>query len=173
MILDTERLRIRKLTVDDAPFYLSLLNQQSFIDGIHDKGVRTLEQAQEHLRQGPMASYQDHGFGMYHLSLKSNGTPVGIAGLLQRDGLDHPDIGYAISDTYFGLGLATEACEAIMIYGQQALGLGTILGVVAEDNLASRRILDKLGLESQGSIELPPGEELLLYQPKRPSRRPR
>lgn len=162
--LTTERLTIRELTVDDAPFYLKLLNEQAFIEGIHDKGVRTLEQARHHLETGPMASYREHGYGMYHLSLTQSGANVGIAGLVKRDELPSPDIGYAISEAYFGLGLATEACQAVMNHARETLGLPTVVGIVTEHNLASRRVLQKLGMEADGTLELGSGEQVMLYR---------
>ncbi|WP_205729134.1 GNAT family N-acetyltransferase [Ferrimonas sediminicola] len=171
--LITERLTIRELTPEDAPFYLKLLNEQPFIDGIHDKGVRSLEQARQHLADGPIASYRVHGFGMYHLSLTRGGAPVGIAGLIKREELPWPDIGYAISEAYFGLGLATEACRAVMSYAREGLGLPVVVGVVSEHNLASRRVLQKLGLEADGSVELNSGERVVLYRnPSQPRQIP-
>ncbi|WP_245568347.1 GNAT family N-acetyltransferase [Ferrimonas futtsuensis] len=165
--LTTERLTIRELTLDDAPFYLKLLNEQAFIDGIHDKGVRTLEQARHHMESGPIASYQQHGYGMYHLSLTQSGADVGIAGLVKREELPYPDIGYAISEAYFGLGLATEACQAVMHHARETLALPTVVGIVSEHNLASRRVLQKLGMEADGTVELGAGEHVMLYRAAR------
>ena len=84
-VLETERLRLRRLSLDDAAFILDLLNEPSFLNYIGDKGVRTLDDARDYILTGPMASYERHGFGLYLVELKERGVPMGICGLLKRD----------------------------------------------------------------------------------------
>ena len=88
IVLETERLRLRRLSLDDAAFILKLLNEPSFLRFIGDKGVRTLDDARDYLREGPMASYERHGFGLYLVELKEKGDPMGICGLVKRDALE-------------------------------------------------------------------------------------
>ena len=58
IVLETERLILRRLTVDDAPFILELLNDPAWLRFIGDKGVRTLDDARDYLRKGPIAMYE-------------------------------------------------------------------------------------------------------------------
>ena len=74
---------------------LVLLNEPSFIRNIGDRGVRTLDQARAYIADGPVASYARHGFGLYLVELKEPRTPIGICGVLKRDVLPEPDIGFA------------------------------------------------------------------------------
>lgn len=98
-VIETERLMLRPLVPDDAGFILELLNEAAFIRFIGDKGVRTLSDAREYLLQGPIDSYARHGFGLYAACLRQ-GTPLGICGLVKRDGLADADIGFAfLGDT--------------------------------------------------------------------------
>src|SRR5512137_488968 len=92
-ILETERLTLRELCLDDAGFILALLNDPAFIRFIGDRNVRSLEAARGYLK-GPMDSYGRNGFGLWLVEDKA-GTPLGICGLIKRDALPHVDIGYA------------------------------------------------------------------------------
>ena len=77
-ILETERLILRKLTIDDAAFMLDLLNQPSFIQFIGDRGVRTLDDARECILTRYIAAYKRLGFGVYLTLLKEGQVPIGI-----------------------------------------------------------------------------------------------
>src|SRR2546429_7874449 len=94
-VLDTKRLNLRWLDVDDADFIVELLNDPSFIRFIGDKGVRSLDDARNYILNGPVASYEQFGFGLYATDLKETHVPIGICGILKRDTLPHPDIGFA------------------------------------------------------------------------------
>ncbi len=103
-ILETARLRIERFTFKDAGFILRLLNEPSFILNIADKGVRTLDDARAHLASGPLAHYQRHGFGLWRVSERATGTPVGMCGLIQREALPDVDLGYALLPEFTGKG---------------------------------------------------------------------
>src|ERR1700691_4842072 len=90
IVIRTDRLVLRQLEVRDAEFILELLNEAEFLRFIGDKGVRTLSDACEYLRKGPIDSYERHGFGLYAACLR-DGTPIGICGLVRRDGLTDAD----------------------------------------------------------------------------------
>jgi hypothetical protein len=91
-----------------------LLNEPSFIENIGDRGVRSIEDAHRYLREGPIAMYEKHGFGLWHVARNSDGAAVGMCGLLKRDNLPDVDIGYAFLPEFWGLGYAIEAAEATM-----------------------------------------------------------
>lgn len=163
-ILETERLLLREFTVEDAPFILDLLNQPSFIQFIGDRGVRTLEDAQRIIETRYMVSYRSQGFGVYLTSLREDQTPIGMCGLIKRDGLDDVDVGFAFLPHYWMKGYAFEAASAVVAYGRQRLGLGKIVGIATQDNAGSIRVLEKLGLKFERMIKLPnDDEELKLY----------
>ena len=162
---ETARLRLRELTLDDAPFILALVNEPSFLQNIGDKGARDLEGARAYLRGGPLASYRDHGFGLLLVSHRETGEPMGICGLLRRPGLlQDPDIGFAFTPRWWGQGYAFEAAEACMAWGHATLRLRRILGVVKPANAASIRLLERLGMQREGLVTLYEGEpQDLLY----------
>src|SRR4051812_24751369 len=101
MVLQTPRLILRKLTLDDAPFMLRLLNDPSFLENIGDKGVRTLDDTRRWLLAGHMASYERHGFGHYLVELKADHAPIGMCGLIKREALGEIDVGFALMPEYW------------------------------------------------------------------------
>lgn len=161
----TERLTIRPFSLDDAAFILRLLNEPGFIRNIGDKGVRDLESAGDYLRNGPLESYRQFGFGMWRVGLRDDDTPVGIAGLLKRDYLDDIDIGYALLPEFHGTGYAFEATSAVMRYAREQLKKKRVLAIVNEDNEPSIRLLRKLGFAASGTVRNPDdGREIPLYE---------
>ena len=157
--LKTARLSIRPFTLDDAAFILRLLNEPSFVENIADKGVRDLEGARSYLRDGPLASYERHGFGLWRVGLAGDGTPVGMAGVLKRDYLDDIDIGYALLPEFCGAGYALEATSAVLTYAKSQLGARRVVAIVADYNERSIRLLKKLGFAVEGTVRMP-GEEV-------------
>jgi RimJ/RimL family protein N-acetyltransferase len=154
MILRTARLQLRELAPRDAPFILVLLNEPSFIQNIGDRGVRSLEEAHAYLVNGPIASYMRHGFGLYLVELVGTEEPIGICGILQREALPDPDIGFAFLPAYWGQGFAFEAAAAVRSYARRELGVGRLLAITSPRNDASIRLLEKLGFRFEGMTRL-------------------
>jgi RimJ/RimL family protein N-acetyltransferase len=163
IVLETERLVIRRLTEDDAEFILGLLNQPSFLRYIGDKGVRNTADAVKYLQTGPLASYERVGYGPYLVKLKNTDVPVGMCGLLKRDTLPDADVGFAFLPDYWSRGYAFEAVAAVMTYGREVLGLLRIVAITSLDNHASIRLLEKVGLRFEGLITLPEQGEVKLF----------
>jgi RimJ/RimL family protein N-acetyltransferase len=157
MLFTTERLRIRLLTLDDAPFIQELVNQPSWLKYIGERNVRSIADAEGYLTKGPLASYAEHGFGLWGVELIEDGTPIGVSGLLKRPFLDHPDLGFAFLERFQGQRYGIEAVTATAAYARRALGVKALLAVVDPENIGSIRILEKVGLQHRGPI-LMPGE---------------
>lgn len=153
-VLETERLILRRITPDDAPFILELLNEAAFLRFIGDKGVRSIEDAEQYILKGPVESYERLGFGLYLVALKSSGVPIGICGLVKRASLEDVDIGFAFLSDYRRNGYAFESAAAVKDYGQKALGLRRLLAITQPDNTGSIRVLEKIGLKFERLIRL-------------------
>jgi ribosomal-protein-alanine N-acetyltransferase len=164
-VLETERLSLRRLTTDDAPFILELLNDPAFLQFIGDKGVRNLEDARQYILQGPMLSYETLGFGLYLVTLKGTDTPIGICGLIKRDALEDVDIGFAFMPDFRSSGYGSESALAVRDYGMNVLGLKRLLAITNPDNVGSIKVLEKIGLKFDRLIRLTPeSEEIRLYR---------
>jgi ribosomal-protein-alanine N-acetyltransferase len=165
-VFETERLALRWLTRADAAFIQELVNQPSWLRNIGERNVRSPEDAVGYIEKGPRASYALHGFGLWCVVRKEDGVPLGICGLIKRDHLDHPDIGFAYLERFQGRGYGTEAAIATMEHARGTLGVPRILAVVDPANGGSISILRKLGMTDLGPIQMPgDGAPIALYGP--------
>jgi RimJ/RimL family protein N-acetyltransferase len=164
IVIETERLLLRRLDRGDADFLLALMNEPAYLKNIGDRGVRTREDAERYIEDAVVASYESHGYGMYLVALRANGRAVGIAGLVNRPALPGVDVGFAIAGAHRRAGYASEAAAAVLRHAVVDLGLRRVSGVVAPDNAASIRVLEKLGLRYERRVRLVADEEpVLLY----------
>lgn len=161
-VLQTERLDLRELGMDDADFMLELLNDAAFMRNIGDRGVRTLDDSRQYIAAGSMPSYRQYGFGFWCVVDRQSGERIGICGLAKRDELDAVDIGYAFLPAWRGRGLALEASQAVMLEARQRFGLQRIVAITSMDNPASARLLERIGLQFERNIRLD-DEELRLF----------
>jgi RimJ/RimL family protein N-acetyltransferase len=163
IVIRTERLVLRELDLDDAAFILELLNEPAFLRFIGDKGVRTLDGARDYMRKGPIDSYGRHGFGLYAACLL-DGTPIGICGLVKRDGLTDADVGFAFLSRHCAKGYAAESASAVLVHARRVLRMPRIVAIAAPENRGSIAVLEKIGLQFEGMIRLEDlGPELKLF----------
>ncbi|MCX7070166.1 MAG: GNAT family N-acetyltransferase [Gammaproteobacteria bacterium] len=161
-VLDSVRLQLRPLNHGDATFILRLLNTPGFLTQIGDRGVRSLAEACRYLDDGPLAGYRRDGHGLLAIVARDSGQPLGLCGLLQREALPLPDLGYALLPEAMGQGIASEACAAVLDDAARRLGLRAVLAVVAAGNAASLRLLARLGFVADGDITLDGSQPPLL-----------
>lgn len=166
-MIETARLRLRRFGEQEAEepgFILQLLNEPLFVRHIGDRGVRSIEAASAYIAMGPVASYARHGLGLLRLELCETGESIGVCGLVKREGLEHPDLGYALLPAYRGQGFAAEAAAAVLAHARDVLELQCVLAITGPDNLASITLLSRLGFSCEGTTRLDPdGPDLKLY----------
>jgi RimJ/RimL family protein N-acetyltransferase len=163
-VAETERLRVRWLNAGDSAFILELVNEPSWIQFIGDKGVKTPQDALRYIENGPVAMYKRTGLGLYMVELRDIGEPIGICGLIKREGLKDVDLGFAFLPRFWRNGYAFESASAVMCYGRKVLGLRRIVAILSPDNHRSSRLLGKLGFCFDSTVKLQPDdEELKLY----------
>lgn len=131
IVIETDRLLLRKVEETDAAFILQLLNEPSWLEYIGDKGVRTIEDAVHYIKTGPRAMYEREGFGLFLVEWKGNQEPIGLCGLIKRDGLDDVDIGYALLADYHANGFALEAAQGILKYAKE-IGLKRLIAITTK-----------------------------------------
>lgn len=163
--LETDRLLLRRFNVDDAPFILTLLNEPSFLRYIGDKKVRNLEGARQYILNGPIASYERYGFGLCLVELRESHTPIGMCGLLKREELSDPDIGFALLPDFWNKGFAFEVATAVLHDARERLGIQRVLAITSLDNDASIKLLERLGFTLEKIITLATtGEQVKLFK---------
>ena len=164
-VLNTERLDLSWLTLDDAPIMLAIWNDPAFIRYVGDRSVRTVEQARAVLEAGLLKLYAEYGYGPYRVRRREDRADLGICGLFRREGLDEPDIGFALLPDYCGCGYAFEASNAVLDHARDALKLPCVTAIVSPQNEASIGLLEKLGLRFERRIRLPDDDhDVSLYR---------
>ena len=164
-ILETERLVLRELNTNDAVFILKLLNTPTWLKFIGDKKVHTIEDAKNYLVKGPIDSYKKNGFGLWLIILKKDNTPIGMCGLINRESLDDIDIGFALLPEHEKLGYGFEVASATMNYARNVLGINKIVAITDPRNIASIKLLNKIGLQFEKTIKVAEHDTTLLFSP--------
>jgi RimJ/RimL family protein N-acetyltransferase len=163
-VLETERLALRWLKIEDAGFILKLVNEPAWKLYIGDYGVRTLEDAGKYIEKGPISMYSRLGFGLYLVELKATGVPIGICGLIKRESLEDVDVGFALLQEFWGKGYAFESASAVLAYGRRTFQLARIVAVSSKTNDPSARLLGKLGFRFDRLVRLrADADEVKLY----------
>ena len=153
-VLETDRLILRRLTLEDAPFIYELVNEPSWLRFIGDRGVRTLDDARAYIRKGPIAMYETFGFGLYAIQRKPDGAPMGLCGLIKRDFLTDFDLGFAFLPSFRGQGYAREAAAAVLIHAKEVGNLARVAAITSLDNERSIKLLESLGFRFDEVIKL-------------------
>lgn len=164
IVIETERVILRKFTIDDAAFMLEMLNTPTWLRFIGDRNVKTLEEAENYLLNGNIRSYQEYGFGFYVVVIKETQESIGICGIVKREGLEDVDIGFAFFQQFMGKGYGYEAGSATLNYALNDLKIKKIVAIVDPENVVSIALLKKIGLQFEKMIQLSPkGIELMLF----------
>ncbi len=155
LILETGRLRLFEFSANngsDVEFKLRLLNSTGPF--ITNRGVTTPEGSRRYLAERIEPVYAQHGYGMWKVEL-NDGMPIGMCGLVRRDGLDAPDLGYAFLPEFAGHGYAREAARGTLDFARNTLRIPRLLAIVDPDNIASIRLLQDLRFGFERMSRLP------------------
>jgi len=162
---ETERLHLRATSAEDAPFILQLLNTPKWIQNIGGRNVHTIEEAKIYIEKKMKPQLDRLGYSNYTVIRKSDGAKMGTCGLYDREGLDGIDIGFAFLPEYEKQGFAFEASNRLKTFALEDICMKTIQGITTKENIASQKLLEKLGFAMTGTTVIPNDEEeLLLYQ---------
>ncbi|KPL60152.1 GNAT family N-acetyltransferase [Rossellomorea vietnamensis] len=162
-VTETSRLTLRWVEITDAEFIKTLLNEPGWLNYIGDKGIRTIDDAKNYIENGPRAMYEREGFGLFLAERKDDRAPIGLCGLIKRDGLEDVDIGFAFLSDYQSQGYAYEAACATVEFAKEQ-GIKRLVAITTKDNESSSRLLEKLDMKFEGYVTLPDDtEELKKY----------
>jgi RimJ/RimL family protein N-acetyltransferase len=163
-IIETKRLILREFNLDDFEFIQKLLNTPKWIKFIGDRGIKSRKDAKKYLINGPLKSYEENGFGLWLVALKTSLLPVGMCGILKREFLEDHDIGFAMLSDYEKNGYGYEAADAAIVFAKDKLKLSRIVGFTLPYNTQSINLLNKLGFKYEKMISMPnDDEELALF----------
>ncbi|MEM6720606.1 MAG: GNAT family N-acetyltransferase [Bacteroidota bacterium] len=162
-ILETERLRLREFSLNDAEFVLELVNTPAWIRYIGDRNIRTPGLAEEYIQETIQKSYAKNGFGLWLMELKETNKPIGMCGLVNRESLDNVDIGFALLPKYVRNGYTHEAAKATLKYAKEKLKIDKIVAITDQKNVASIGLLNKIGLHFEKELQLTENDTVLLF----------
>ena len=164
-ILTSSRLRLRQLTIKDADFIVELLNDSDWLKYIGDRGVKNMQDALVYIQQGPQTMYLQHEMGLLLVESVPQQTPIGLCGLLKRNELPHPDLGFAFLPQYRIKGFALEAAQLVLADAYDRKLTEKVLAITSVDNEKSINLLVKLGFSYRGLIDLTDnGEQTKLFE---------
>ncbi|MFD1697491.1 GNAT family N-acetyltransferase [Roseibium aestuarii] len=147
------RLVYRPVTVDDAGFLYQLMTDAAYLRHIGDRNIHDEAAARAYIEDKFLPAYaRADGMGVFLAERRADGAPVGIITLLQREGFQQPDIGYALLPAWRGHGYAREGAAALLAHAQETLGLNGLCAIVAPGNEASFKVLAALGFAKRGKI---------------------
>lgn len=148
-ILQTPRLILRELSVDDAENFYALNSNPNVVKYTGDPPFHSISEAEEFLKNyNPYAAY---GYGRWAVIEKETGKFIGWCGL-KFDGKE-TDIGFRFFEEHWGKGFATESAKACLDYGFTKLNLEEIIGRAMHKNLGSIRVLEKIGMKYESEME--------------------
>lgn len=160
-ILETQRLYLREMTTADAENAYLLNLDPEVLKYTGDEAFESIESARVFLEN--YKHYKIYGFGRWAVIHKTDNLFLGWCGLKYTPELDEIDIGYRFLKKYWNQGYATEAAIACIEIGFQKLKLQTIVGHVLKDNIASIKVLEKIGLHFFEERKLD-GDEYNVYR---------
>lgn len=166
MLKSSSRLNLTKFTLADAPFILQILNETGFKTNIADRNVRSLEDAKNYLLKNIFPGYEKNGFSMFRVALNSSDEVVGMCGILKRDYLEFPDVGYAICEKHYRQGYAKEALTATLGMARDQFGMREIAAIISPHNDVSIRLVQNLGFEFLRMDKVPPDIEVKTFLKK-------
>ena len=145
----TPRFVLHPMAPGDLAWYAEFAGDAEVMQYIGHAGPLSHQQATERLARY-VRCWEEHGLGMFGVRLRDEPLPVGWAGLQPLSGTNEIEVGYAFGRPAWGRGYATEVASAVVQWGFEVLGLERIVAVASPENTASRRVMDKLGMQYEG-----------------------
>lgn len=146
IIIETERLQLRKFNTRDAKAVLAFNGHPEVQKYTGDSLLKTIDEAQKIITDIWLPEYEKYSYARWAVIYKPEQKVIGFAGLKYLPEIGETDIGYRFLPDYWGKGIATEVSKEIIKYGFEVLGLKKIIGIIEPSNVASEKVLEKIGL---------------------------
>ena len=155
MMIETDRLIIRDFEPSDVQSLFAYTSQNEVMHYLPEE-VQTIEEARKFVAEN-MGDEARH----FPVCLKENGQLIGHLAFYPYFGNHTYEIGWVFNPTYFNNGYATEAAFATLKYGFEKMGLHRIIATCQPENIASYRIMEKIGMRKEGFFKkcIPYGDE--------------
>lgn len=166
-VLETERLRLREMTLDDLDFVAAMLADPQVMRFYPRCYSR--EEAQAWIRR-QMDRYARDGHGLWLVLSRSDGEPVGQVGLVRQQvgGADEIEVGYLIHHPFWRRGFAAEAAAAARDYALGVLGRPRVISLIRPENTPSQAVARRLGMQPRAGLVPHGGFDHLVFSVSRP-----
>jgi ribosomal-protein-alanine N-acetyltransferase len=161
--IETERLLLKPISTEDSDLIFELYNSPTFIKFIGDRNIKTLDDAVNYIKNRFLPQMEKLGFGNYLILRKSDDKKIGAIGIFERDGLDVHDIGFSFLEEFQGKGYGYEAAKKLLEIAFSEFGCSKISAITTKENIASQKLIEKIGLKYLKMVKLPDDEVELLY----------
>jgi len=165
-IIETQRLILRELTTNDAENFYQLNLNPNVIRFTGDSPFKDIQEAKDFLKN--YNDYEKNGFGRWAVIDKSNQEFLGWCGLKYDENCSETDIGFRFFEHQWNKGYGTESAQACLKYGFGKLGLKRIIGRSMAENMASIKVLEKIGLAFIREFAFDPNNKGVIYEIKYP-----
>jgi RimJ/RimL family protein N-acetyltransferase len=154
-----KRITLRHLHAGDAAFIYRLLNTEGWLRFIGNRNILNEDAALKYLQEGPINAYSKFGYGLFCVETNQNADPIGICGLLNRDSLKHPDLGFAFLPDHTGKGFAEEACRLVL--ENLPASISIVDAITLPENTRSVHLLKKIDFVFVEAITMTNENEVL------------
>lgn len=161
-ILQTKRLILRELDISDAKNFYNLNLNPNVIKYTGNSAFKNIDEAKDFLKK--YQDYQLNGFGRWAVIEKSKKEFLGWCGLKYDRNLDETDIGFRFFEEHWNKGFDTESAKACIDYGFENLNLKTIIGRARSENIASIKVLEKIGLKFEREFDFDKSNKGVIYK---------
>jgi len=151
-VIDTGRLVLRRFTADDLDAFYQLGSRPEIIRYAQAAPLASREQALEFMQAAPFHDYATYGYGRFACVWKETGAVIGFSGIKYVPEIEDNELGYRFLPEYWGRGLATEAGAASVEFARATIGLGRLVAMVHPGNVASVRVVTKLGFSVEKQL---------------------
>ena len=152
IVFETDRLVLKKFNLTDAQGFYELNLDPEVIRHTGDVPFASVAEAESFIRS--YDHYIRYGFGRWSVFIRDSGDYIGFCGLNYRSALVEVDVGFRILKRYWGQGYATEAARGCLLYGFKEYALDRIVARAMRENLASHRVIQKLGMRFQKTFAM-------------------
>ncbi len=148
---ETERLILRELLPIDRNGLFAVDSDPEVHIYLGNNPIENIEKIDDNIKF-IRKQYVDNGIGRWAVIEKSTNNFIGWAGLklireLTNNHIDYYELGYRLNKSYWGKGFATESAKASLQYGFNTLNLNKIYAIADSKNVASRNVIEKIGLK--------------------------
>ncbi|NNE31830.1 MAG: GNAT family N-acetyltransferase [Winogradskyella sp.] len=162
-LIETQRLLLKPITINDANFIFKLMNTPKWIQFIGDRNVRSVKDAENYIIEKVFPQQKTYGYSNNIVSRKQDGLKLGTCGLYHREDMKGVDIGFAFLPEYHNKGYAFEAANKLMHSAKELFAIDALSGFTMKENLTSRKLLERLGFKLIGLAKLPNSTDNLLH----------